>query len=370
VISIIIMGLIGEIMSFPYMILFFLVWLTASLIRPLLLACVVTALTKPVATLRKLFLFRTTVEYLLFCNDKKIKFPKDDPQHFFPMDYKPTEGNMKTIIFVRHGESTWNDTFNRGDRSKISFLLNFLPNLIKSIFYETYFLITGQENESWFFDSPLSEKGLKQAKGIADFLQDVSLDYVTPKEAEFIQIMKGVKPSVLVSSNLRRAISTMALAFLPRLEKNRQREKVIILPQLQEMSRNPDALCITPAHKNNRPSWTDPNELTPIFTNQIDTTFHTGNKPVNSNGLIRMQEFCRMAFEDIEGDAIIAAGHSLWFRNFFKTFLPYSSVHVGKHKKIINGGCVGFVLLRKFDETSGYKYMIEPKSITVLYGGF
>jgi hypothetical protein len=365
------MGLIGEIMSFPYMILFFLVWIIASLTRPLLLACVVTALTKPLATLRKVSLFKTTIEYLLFCNDKKIKLPKDDPQNFFPPDFQPTEGNMKTIIFVRHGESTWNDTFNRGDRSKLSFILNFLPNLGKSIFYETYFLITGQENESWFYDSPLSEKGLQQAQGIADFLRDVCIDYATPKEAEFIQIMKGVKPSVLVSSNLRRAISTMALAFLPRLEKNREQEKLIILPQLQEMSRNPDALCITPAHQSIRPSWSDPNELTPILTNQIDSTFHTGNKSVDSNGLIRMQEFCRLAFEEIKGDAIIAAGHSLWFRNFFKTFLPYSSVHVSKSKKIINGGCVGFILLRKFDEsTSGYKYMIEPKSITVLYGGF
>lgn len=363
------MGFIGALLTLPYMILFFAIWLVASLIRPLFLACVVTALSKPLAAARKLQLLFTTVEYLLLCNDKKFTAPKEDPQSFFK-DFDSRKGDVKTIIFVRHGESTWNDTFNRGDRSKLNFFLYFIPNLVKSLYYESYFFVTGQENESWFFDSPLSEKGLKQARGIASFLQETNLAYVTPREADLIKLMLGEKPSTLVSSNLRRAVSTVAIGFQQRFEENQEEERMLILPQLQEMSRNPDALCITPAHSQFRLAWTDPTDLEPLFAKQIDTKLHTGNKPVNSCGLTRMQDFCKVVFEEIEGDAVIAAGHSLWFRSFFKTFLPHGSDHISKKKKLINGGCVGFSMLRIPDGASGYQYMIDPKSIAVLYGGF
>ena len=362
------MGLIGALMSLPYMILFFAIWLVASLIRPVFFACIVFALTKPVAFARKLQLFVNTVEYLALCNDKKFKAPKEDPQSFFK-DFDSKKGDTKTIIFIRHGESTWNDTFNRGDRSKINFILYFIPNLLKALYYEVYFFVTGQDNESWFYDSSLSTKGLNQARGVASFLKDTNLEYVTPKEAELIKLMLGDEPSTLVSSNLRRAISTMAIGFQHRLHKKPD-ERMLILPQLQEMSRNPDAQCITPAQGKVRLAWTDPHDLETLYAKQIDTKLHTGNKPVDSSGLKRMQDFCKVVFEDLEGDAIIAAGHSLWFRNFFKTFLPHDNDHVSKKKKLINGGCVGFSLLRVSDEATGYQYMIDPKSITVLYGGF
>ena len=51
----------------------------------------------------------------------------------------------KTIYFVRHGESTWNDTFNKGKhRSVIVFVLGFIPNLIKALLYELYLLLSGK----------------------------------------------------------------------------------------------------------------------------------------------------------------------------------------------------------------------------------
>ena len=34
---------------------------------------------------------------------------------------------------------------------------------------------------------------------------------------------------------------------------------------------------------------------------------------------------------------IIVAGHSLYFRQFFRTFLPHACEHVSKNKKIANG---------------------------------
>jgi hypothetical protein len=321
------------------------------------------------------------------CNDKKFKKPEDDPQSFFKTvdicDKDAMEAakvESKTIIFVRHGESTWNDTFNRGDRSKPAFLVAFLPGVMKALCYEWYFFVMGYEKDSWFYDSPLSQKGLKQANGIQSFLKNHNPEYVTSstREGEMMEYMVGggdtAKSTQLVSSNLRRAISTLAIGFQDRLQDNPE-EKFMLLPQLQEMSFNPDALCILPAGKKSKVdlTWTDPVDLTDIFATQIDTSLHTGNKAVDSVGLHRMQDFCSVVFSDdtlATKDAIIAAGHSLWFRTFFQLYLPHSSTHVCKKKKIKNGGCVGLTLLRIPNEAKGYQYMIDPKSITVLYGGF
>ena len=56
---------------------------------------------------------------------------------------KPVD--RKTIYFVRHGESTWNDTFNKGkQRSGFVFVLGFIPGLIKAILYELYLLLSGK----------------------------------------------------------------------------------------------------------------------------------------------------------------------------------------------------------------------------------
>ena len=286
-----------------------------------------------------------------------------------PSSKTTEEFESKTVIFVRHGESTWNDTFNKGGRKTMSFILNFIPNLIYAVFVEWYFFVSGQDNESWFYDSPLSEKGLGQAEGVHSFLQ-TSLEYTTPREAELIRLMLGTSKtasSQLVSSNLRRAISTTAIGFQDRL--SRTGDSILILPQLQEISRNPDALSITPAHGKVVASWTDPDYLKPVLSKQIDTSMHTGNKPINSNGLKRMQDFCRVVFDDIDKDCIVAGGHSLWFRSFFRTYLPRSLDHAAKKKKLINGGCVGFVLKRVTTKT-GKEYMIDPSSITVLHGGF
>jgi len=145
------------------------------------------------------------------------------------------------------------------------------------------------------------------------------------------------------------------------------------------MSFNPDALCITPAHGKVVPAWTDPKPLHAYYEQgRLDTKLHHGNKPINSNGLKRMREFCASAFDEIDKDSMVVAGHSLWFRSFFRRYLPRDFDHVSKKKKLVNGGIVGFKLerIRKGDggdgdgEKSSWAYRIDPKSIVVLYGGF
>lgn len=370
--------MIGSLMAAPSELFFFFVWTLASLVRPIMLVTTVCLLWNPKAAWRKLQLFLNTIQYLVLCNDKTWKKPKTDPATFFPKKDDDADGSKivsKTIIFVRHGESTWNDTFNKGDRSSIGFVINFIPNLFYAVFMEWHFWVSGAANESWFFDAPLSDKGRGQAEGVIKFLQQ-NTEFLTPKEANMIAKLRGgdegnACSAQLVSSNLRRAIATMAIGFKERLDASHENDSIMILPALQEISRNPDALSITPPFGKVVPAWTDPFFIHKIYEQQVDTSKHGGNKDVSSNGLKRMQEFCRIAFEDIEKDSIVCAGHSLWFRSFFRTYLPHTSTHVAKTKKIVNGGVVGFTLQRIETTTEGnYAYLIDPTSLIVLHKGF
>jgi hypothetical protein len=209
------MTLLGAILVLPYMVVFFSMWLISSLTRPVSYATFLLLVLNPFAAKRKLALFLATARYMALCNDKTWKEPRAPK---FSVVHK-TE--TKTVIFLRHGESTWNETFNKGDRSKLNFYLQFLPNVVKAFVVEWYFMVTGQDSQSWFFDAPLSEKGKAQAEGVRKFLK-TDLTYTTPREARLIRLMLGDPPdgeegkkaggssSQLVSSNLRRAISTLA----------------------------------------------------------------------------------------------------------------------------------------------------------------
>jgi len=76
-----------------------------------------------------------------------------------------------------------------------------------------------------------------------------------------------------------------------------------------------------------------------------------------------------VAFSNIDEEYIIIGGHSIWFRSFFKEFLPRDSGHVGKTKKVVNCGAISFDLLKTY-ENGEEKFMIEEDSIRVVYGGF
>lgn len=139
-------------------------------------------------------------------------------------------------------------------------------------------------------------------------------------------------------------------------------------------SRNPDTLSITPAHTLIQASWVDKTSqvcnFQEIFLHQVDMSLHTGNKPINTNGLKRMLAFCDFVFSpSVKEQYVIAGGHSIWFRSFFQTFLPYSSSHMAKKKKMVNGGVVAFELI-KANTKAGPRYMIDPDTIHTVYGGF
>ena len=86
-----------------------------------------------------------------------------------------------------------------------------------------------------------------------------------------------------------------------------------------------------------------------------------------------MNEFAAIAFDQIEKDTIIVGGHSLWFRSFFRTFLPRDFEHVSKKKKLINGGVAAFTLCKVTSDTGDMfetHFMIDPKTVSIVHGGF
>lgn len=99
-------------------------------------------------------------------------------------------------------------------------------------------------------------------------------------------------------------------------------------------------------------------------------SLHNGNKPINTNGLKRMNLFCDFLFSpSVTEEFAIIGGHACWFQSFFQTFLPHGVEHDSKRSTLVCGGVVAFDLL-KASTKQGPMYMIDPKSIAVIYGGF
>ena len=158
-------------------------------------------------------LFLKGIVHLLFSTDKKWKR--------LPDPATVSRVRSKQIIFVRHGESAWNVVFNRG------FGASFPGRLLSAIFDELRVLPT---LDSVFADSPLSVLGCRQAQELQNFVETHPL-------------LRGSEgKSVVVSSNLRRAVSTATIGFLHRLK--RTQERIHILSSLQEVTFNIDGVSL------------------------------------------------------------------------------------------------------------------------------
>lgn len=226
---------------------------------------------------------------------------------------------------------------------------------------------------SWFYDAPLSNLGLSQADELASFLNDKPLDGPEAVHIKLLRGERGSPNSKIICSNLRRAVTTLVVCLRDRL-RHKPQDKISVIPCLQEISRNPDTLSITPAHRMIQASWIETSsdlvDFQHVFDTHLDMSGHSGNKPLRTNGLKRMNEFCEHVFSPTHNeDHFIVGGHSIWFRSFFQMFLPYSVQHVAKGKKIVNGGVIVFDLMRA-ETRQGQKYMVDPGTIQVVYGGF
>ena len=178
--------------------------------------------------------------------------------------------------------------------------------------------------------------------------------------------------SVVCSSNLRRAAQTVALGLRSRLD--RSREKVHLLSALQEISTNVDTLSITPARD-------APRELgggVPASlrdADRWDVSANSGNKRIRGRGLERLQAFSEWTFKRDE-PCVVAGGHSLFFRGFFREFLPAGANPLtARDNKVANGGVVAFTLERGTvegagDEPAQIQYRVVPESLVEVHLGF
>lgn len=209
--------------------------------------------------------------------------------------------------------------------------------------------------DSVFFDSPLSKVGAQQAVELQRFV-------------EGHPVLRGTEGrSLIVSSNLRRGLSTGTIAFWPRLK--RTQEQVRILSTLQEITFNVDGVALSTAGS---APWLADEEIAAMGVRRAefkpdalyDASENFGDKPVRGRGLDRLQEFCRWAFAR-EEPILICNGHSLYFRFFFQTFLPFASKHEAKVSKLANGAVVSFTLWEGEDG-----FVIDEDTITILHNDF
>jgi len=99
-----------------------------------------------------------------------------------------------------------------------------------------------------------------------------------------------------------------------------------------------------------------------------DLTYSHGNKPIFGRGIQRLRAFAQWVFTRDE-DIIIVGAHSLWCRDFFRTFMPHNSPHNSKNTKIKNCGLIGLTLTYGTYNGQVY-YRIDPQSIQEIYLGF
>jgi len=336
--------------------LFCLVWLACTRENEMVLIKVI---------FRKIRVWWESIFFMILSKDQKglgIKYCdakyNTDPNGVLQKGLDKT--SVKRIVFLRHGESDWNNVFNKG------FGPGILVRLVKALLTEASMIF---RLDSPFLDSPLNMEGIEQALELSRFLDEKEHPEADDAMMEMLQVVRGDSgSSIIVSSSLRRAIATTTLGMWPRLE--RSGEKIHILSCLQEISRNVDTRALSEKKTvADLPfSRIAPHCGGDAFSPDLvyDASENFGNKSLALTGKMRLDKFSEWVFERSE-DTIIVGGHSLWFKYFFQMYLPFATKHEAKDKKISNSGVVCFNLHK--DESGGL-CAIDPESIKVLYGGF
>ncbi len=289
--------------------------------------------------------------------------------------------------------------------------------LIRAFFLEASLFFT---NDSVFLDSPLNQEGREQAIALRKVFEKIRDRYVN---------------FLLLSSPLRRAVSTVLLGLGGGGARD-DLQKVRLIDCLQEISRNVDtqALACSKGEKPEpdfgvkkgakasndekdchlklsktstvvRDETKTHAQLCNDYAFRLDPSLYRGGKRIcGKRGIDRVNAFPKFVFNDDvpEGNtgpataanikigqagskvsAIVIAGHSLWFRNFFDVFLPIepgaptpgSLTQLARTKKMKNGGVIGF-RLQKLERggppgrKKSYYYKIDGKSIEEIHLGF
>lgn len=287
---------------------------------------------------RKLWLFAIGGLHLLFSSDRQWlarSLPAEADWELSSSSSAPARA--KRIVFVRHAESEWNVVFNRG------FDWRMLVRLVRACVREWLMLPTA---DSVFIDSPLSRTGVRQARALFDDAALAGghlLESGSSREAEKAAVLQylntPVPNSIVVASNLRRAIDTARVASAARLET--PGEAIHVLSALQEIGRNIDTLAISDAYA------LKAQVLSSAVRGGEGALFNLseshGNKAVLGCGRTRLQAFARWVMRQ-KADVVVVYGHSLWFRAFCREYFPASVSHDAKRLKLANCGVVSFTL--------------------------
>jgi len=295
---------------------------------------------------RKAFLCTYGAAYVALARDGQFQLPPDPGKSWAPV------AKTKRIVFVRHGESTWNECFNR----KLD--ASWLARLLGALAREAALLLC---LDSVFVDSPLSEEGLEQARFLERFLDSTAGE----------ELRRLCESAVFASSCLRRAAATALTGFGRFLGGGRP---VWALSCLQEISRNVDALVLAPPHQPPLlPCPGGPGAGAPPRC--LQAAYNLGNKGLTSHGAQRLNAFCEWVFSECSPAAlqptVVVFGHSLWFKAFFQVYLPHTAYHECKHAKIVNCGVVAFDLEQlRVPDSADAEYRVRPESVVSMYGGF
>jgi broad specificity phosphatase PhoE len=302
---------------------------------------------------------------------------------FSSLGNSPTKS--KRIIFIRHGESVWNETFGGG-------MKNVTGNILKAVMKELSCMLV---DDSYLLDTPLNDTGLQQAEELCKFIDN---SFAEKEKDSDLSILRGdaftsspfasasahnkCSETLLMSSNLRRALMTGAIAL--RRLRQLSNQKIIIHSSLQEVSRNVDCVASSglgdipnmsgkccsnaPQKMIQRSSQFAQSEQTYNAEDIFDPCFNFGHKSVLQKGLDRFHQFAEFAFGAPE-KSIVVTGHSLYFKQFFDVFLPFHSTHIARHKKMVNCGVVAFTMHQAVHMGKNIHW-IDPSSINVVFGGF
>jgi len=252
--------------------------------------------------------------------------------------------------------------------------------LIKGLINEAFMFF---DQDSIFIDSPLSEVGIQQGWDLMTFLASQPQRILENgraqkpvKEldvADMVSIIRGdAGESIVASSILRRAISTGFLALSPRFLKTpATKDKVQIMTCLQEISRNVDTLSLTPERQAPQIPGCEAqlkhmgDIMSHFYRTRFDKRHNTGNKTLKQKAIKRQEQFVKWLLEQ-KTDCVVVLGHSLYFREFFKSYLPKACKHEAKTYKMMNCACIAF----DFYKDSKNVCRIPPDSIKEIYLGF
>ena len=219
------------------------------------------------------------------------------------------------------------------------------------------------------------------------YMQQIAEPHIPMNAKYVVNLLNGNEQKCgIVVSNLRRAMSTACICLRDRLQR-RPYEKIQILGCLQEMGMNSDTRPLL-VSKDNKPTLSKKEKTSPLlkgvnmeqlYEERLSTKYYKGDAS-DKSGEQRLQEFALWLFAQRKYLHVIAIGHSHWFQNFFKAYLPDISdeelpANV-RTAKIRNCGVVAFRIQKRYVASKSKRhgrhisFEIAPQSITVLSFGF